>query len=440
MRPRSRSPAFWIVGGLLAILLVACGAIPLYGRITRWIEGDGFRALLDRETSKGLKFQAHYASMERVGLLGLHTDSFHGEKGTKTIVTMDAHDISGWFNPLGIALRHWEIHAIRIKSGTVMLQKTEATPGEPKGQKPIPWTALFWPYRVELEDVKVGDADVLFHLQEKESGIYHTVLEITPNGRDFEYDAQGGIFRTPMTPPLNIARIHLLIRKPRLYCPIFVLKDDPEHPEEQLQITGDAGLQDDRSIHVAADLKSLSIPPWLPEKYRANVLGHANGHLDYHSTGTGLETAEGRGSIESADAVLHDLPIVQQYVKITGSPDPGDLHLRICRSDLKWEQGAVTLEKIDAECAGVFKLTGNVTMAKDGTLSGELRLGLTGSYIKWLPTAKTAIFTEADGDYSTTTIHISGTAKKPVQDLSSRVLKELAKSPGTAIKLFFNAL
>ena len=70
-------------------------------------------------------------------------------------------------------------------------RKTDAKPGEPKGPPPIPWWAIFWPYRVQLEDVKCDDADVLFKLQEKESGIYHTFLEITPNGHDFEYDGKG---------------------------------------------------------------------------------------------------------------------------------------------------------------------------------------------------------------------------------------------------------
>jgi hypothetical protein len=429
----------WIIAGgtfVVVILLL----IPINGRITAWIEGDAFRAMLEREVSKGMKFDGHFAPLRRVGVLGMETDSFHGSNGRKTIVSMDAQNISGWFNPLGIALRHWELHGLHMDSGTVWLQKTEATPGEPKGVPPIPWTAIFWPYRVELEVVTCDDADVLFKLQGRESGIYHTFLDITPNGRDFEYDARGGTFRTPATPELNVEHIHLLIRKPRLYCEELNLCEAPALLEKQLVIKGEAGLQDDRSIKVSAVLNSLPVAPWLPESIRANVSGVANGHLDYLSTGTGIETAQAHGSVELANVVLHGLKLVQQYLKITASPDPGDLHLKTCRSDVRYNQGAITLENLAAECPGVFELTGTASAAKDGTLSGKLQLGLTDAYLKWLPKAKTVIFTTTDGDYHVATMHLSGTMRQPKQDLSPRVMKLLAKSPGTEIKLFFRAL
>jgi hypothetical protein len=434
-----RRPVLWILIGVGLVILVA--ALTLASeKATAIVSGPGFRQMIDKETSKGLKFEAHYQPLSRVGLLGLHTDSFLGDHGRKTIVSIQANDISGWFNPFGIGLRRWQLDDLHIKAGTVWLQKTEATPGEPKGPPPIPWWAIFWPYRVHLEDIKVDDATVLFKLQDKESGLYHIFLEITPNGRDFEYDGRGGVFKTPMTPALNLEHVHLLIRKPRLYCPIFVLGDDPDHPEEQMSVTGDAGLQDDKSMHVNAKIQSLSVSPWLPENLRAHVLGRMSGDVDYHSTGTGLETAQASGSIAIADGVLHQLPALEQYFKSTGSPDPGDLHLQTCQSDVRWEQGAIMAENLQIECPGVFRLTGHFNIAKDKTLTGELRLGLTDAYLTWLPSAKTTIFTIDDGDYHTTVIELSGTLQKPHQDLSARVLKQVEKSPLVAAKLFFNSL
>jgi hypothetical protein len=422
--------------GIIAGLVLSA----LNQKATDLIDGDGFRQMLDQETSKGMHFEANYAPLVRDGWLGLRTDSFHGDKGEKTIVSMDAHGVTGWFNPLGIGLRRWQVDDIHIQSGTVKLQKTEPTPGAPKGPSPIPWSALFWPYRVYLEDIKVDDADVLFDLQKKESGIYHTFLEITPNGRDFEYDGKGGTFQTPMTPALHLEHVHLLVRKPKLYCPVFILGDDPAHPEHHVSIHGEAGLQDDRSITVSAKIDSIQIGPWLGEKMRDHVLGQMSGQLDYHSTGTGLETASAKGALTVANGILHDLPVVKEYVKLTHCPDPGDLHLQVCQTDITYDQGALTAENFKIECPGVFKLEGTVTMAKDKTLSGQFQLGLTEPYTKWLPTAQTAIFTQTDGAYRTTTVHVSGTSEKPVQDLSPRVIREIEKSPLTEIKLFFRAL
>jgi hypothetical protein len=427
-----------ILGALVFVVVLITAFLILNARATSWVESPAFQDLLNHETSKGLKLKASYPPFHRVGLLGIRTDSFTGTDGYKTIVTLDAHDISGTFNPLGVALKRWEIDSIHIASGTVTIQKTEAEPGANKGVPWPPWWALFWPYRVHLADVKVDDAKVLWKLQEKESGIYDTRIEITPNGRDFEYDAHSGDFKTPVTPSLAVQHIHLLIRKPRLYCSEFILGDDPAHPDQQLRLKGDAGLQDDRSMRLKLDIASLKVARWLPEKMRAHVEGQMSGHFDYTSSGTGLETGKGSGKIAIANGVLRELAPVHRYVAVTGSPDPGAMALKVCQADMKWEEGAIIVENIEAECEGVFRLTGTITIAADKTLSGQVEFGLTDPYLKWLPTARSAIFTRDEGPYHFTPIHFSGTAQKPVQDLSPRIEHEVGKSPLLALKLFFN--
>jgi hypothetical protein len=429
---------FAVIAGSFAVVVFLTASVFINGWITSWVESPRFQGMLDRETSKGLKLKGSYAPFHRVGVFGLRTDSFTGTEGAKTIVTLQAQDISGTFNPLGVALRRWEIDSAHIKSGSVMLQKTEAEPGASKGVPWPPWWALFWPYRVHLADVKVDDANILWKLRDKESGIYDTRLEITPNGRDFEYDAHDGDFKTPMTPSLEVVHAHILIRKPRLYCSEFILGDDAAHPEQELRIEGDAGLQEDRSVRLKIDLAALKVAPWLPEKLRAHVEGQASGHFDYTSSGTGLETGKGDGKISIANGVLRGLPPVHQYIVVTGSPNPGEMALKVCRADMRWEAGAISAENIEVECDGVFRLTGTMTIAADQTLSGQVEFGLTDPYLRWLPTARTAIFTHDEGPYHFTTIHFSGTAQKPDQDLSPRVAHEVGKSPLLALKLFFN--
>jgi hypothetical protein len=427
---------FWIGAGILSAIVVLLVLAEENKRISNWIEGGSFQDLLNRETSKGLKLEANYAPLTREGLLGLRTDSFTGIKGQKAIVEMDAHEISGWFDPLGIARHRWQINDLHIKWGTVMLQVTQ-----PSGKKSpgMPWWGLFWPYRVHLEDVKVDDATALFMVKAKESGIYHTFLEITPNYHDFEYDARGGQFKTPLTPPLIVRHLHLLIRKPKLTCGEFVLGDDAAHPEEKLRIVGEAGLQEDRTMKFTADLFSLKLAPWLSEKLRSHVSGFANGHFGYISSGGTMETAQLQGHLSLVNVILHELAPVKSYINLTRSPDPGDLNLKTCEMDVNMKNGDLVIENLRAECDKVFDIEGNIKMAQDKTLSGELQVGLTDEYLHWLPTAETVIFTRKEGDYHFATVHVSGTVQKPEQDLSERIIREVEKSPQTGLKLFFHA-
>ncbi len=433
-RPRYFYPA---VGGAI-LLLVLVGAYLLNAYATTVVESDRFRAMLEMETAKGMHFQsAEYAPITRVGLFGMKADFGKGEKGFKTIVSMTGNDVTGAFNPLGIFLKRWQLQYLHFDTGTVTLQKTEPKPNEPKppGQ---PWYLFFWPDHVYLKDITCNDADVLFKLQDKESGIYHTYLDITPNGRDFEYDAKGGMFQIPVAPKLNVEHIHLLVRKPRLTCETMVLGDNPQLPDEQVRITGEAGLQQDRGINAKAEFDNLQVAPWLPKKMRSHVLGHFNGHVDYKSTGTGLETAQADGDLDVVQGVLHDIKAIKTYVDATRSPDPGDLTLNVCKVHVNLADGALSAQNLDVESQGVFHLTGTVRMAKDKSLSGELQLGLTTPYLRWLPTAETKIFTRSEDGYHFATVHISGTASKPQQDLSGRILTEIGNHPFVALKLFLN--
>jgi hypothetical protein len=189
---------------------------------------------------------------------------------------------------------------------------------------------------------------------------------------------------------------------------------------------------------LAMDLALLNVSPWLPEKLRPHVAGQASGHFDYASTGTGLETGKGAGKVSIINGVLRGLPVVHEYVVVTGSPDPGDMPLKVCQTDVRWEAGAITAENMEVESDGIFRLTGSITIAADKTLSGQVEFGLTDPYLHWLPTARTAVFTRDEGPYHFCTIHFSGTMQKPVEDLSPRIAHEVSKSPLLALKLFFN--
>lgn len=427
-----------LIGEALMVLTLGAAFPILNGRITTWVDSPGFLVMLNRETSKGLKLEGHYSSIHRVGWLGMQANSFTGTNGLKTIVSLQANAISVMFNPWGTVLRRWEIDSIHIKSGSVMLQKTKVSVNVEKQFPSPPWWALFWPDRFYLTDVRVDDANILWRLRNKESGIYHTFLEITPKGRDFEYDARGGELKTPVTPNLEVQYAHVLVRKPRLYCSEFLLGDDTAHPERRLRAQGDAGLEEDRSIHLQVDLTALRVSPWMPEKLRHHVRGLVSGHLEYASLDTGLDTATGHGHLTVANGVLYGLAIVHRYVTLTGSPDPGDMALKVFQADVRWREGAITVENLKMECEGVFRLEGTITISKDQALGGEIELGLTDPYLQWLPTATQTIFTRDEGPYYFTTVHLSGTVDDPEQDLSSRLAKEAEKSPMVELKLFFN--
>jgi len=96
----------WAVGAV-AILLIA-GAIGiawLNPQLTHYIESDGFRTELEKETAKGLHFpDGHYAPIHRKGFLTAGADRFQADSGRKALRAIDAHGITARFNPWGVFL------------------------------------------------------------------------------------------------------------------------------------------------------------------------------------------------------------------------------------------------------------------------------------------------------------------------------------------------
>ncbi len=70
-----------------AIAIVAAAGIALVNpRITRYVEGDAFRAELEKQTAKGLHFPAStYAPIRRTGFLSAASDGFRAREWPQSV-------------------------------------------------------------------------------------------------------------------------------------------------------------------------------------------------------------------------------------------------------------------------------------------------------------------------------------------------------------------
>src|SRR5207244_7988119 len=193
----------WAVAPLAILLIVgAIGIAWLNPQLTHYIEGDHFRAELEKETAKGLHFPSgQYAPIHRAGFLSAMSDGFRAENGRKAMKSMDARGITAKFNPLGFFLRRWQLDDVHIQSGEVEIQTYAPTP-EPSTAKP--WFHIFLPRRVYLKRVESGPADVTWRFRGEKGGFFDTRLVITPHGRDFNYQANGGTLKMALIPNLQL--------------------------------------------------------------------------------------------------------------------------------------------------------------------------------------------------------------------------------------------
>jgi len=423
-----------ILAGTIGIaLLVGALALALLNpRLTRYVESDAFRAELEKQTAKGLHFpNGKYAPIRRTGFLTASSDGFRAQNGRKAMTSMDAHRITATFDPLGVFLRRWQLDEVHIQSGEVGIQTYEPKP-EPSPSKP--WYHIFLPNRVYLQRVWSEPADVTWRFRNEKGGFFGTRLLITPHGRDFNYQANGGTMKSALIPDLPLKHTHLRITKKLLTLYSLELAAGPAG-DGTIHGEGTAGTGEDKSVDFKVRFDKLPIREWLPASWKDHVAGAAAGDVHWRGKNPKIETASVKGSLRVQEGRVRSLPFLQKLASITGKKSIEQLELNECSAEVHWESPKLEIKNIAIEDKGKFRMEGLVSV-REKSLGGAIRLGVAREYLEWLPQPE-EVFANERGGYLWTTVHLSGTIEQPQQDLSPRIIDALKESPGDFLSLVF---
>ena len=426
--PHRRFWLFFLIG--VAVLMALAVAL-VNPQLTRYVESQEFREELDKQTSKGLHFEGRYKAIRRTGFLTARTEGFVGENGVKAIKTISTGEADAKFNPWGIFLRRWQLDYIRIPSGKAEIQTYEP---KPENKPPKPWYTIFLPDRVYLKKVECAAADVTWQLRGRKAGFFQTRLLITPHGRDFEYRASGGTMKTGMVPDLALRQIHLLITKELLELYELELAPDRES-KGRIQVKGQAGMKQDKSLSVEMKFSSIPVDPWIPEAWASLFRGVASGDVVWNGRDMTIETSSGRGMFRIEGGRVAGAPFLEDAAAVTGKESIEEIALSRCSLEFEWTYPRAEVKQIEIEAEGVFHIRGGVVIDNQ-RLSGSVQFGATRKYLEWLPRAEEIFARESDG-YLWATVNLAGSLQDPKEDLSPRVGELLKKSPGAAIGIFF---
>ena len=423
----------WVLpSGLLTILvltiLIAIGWLNPW--LTHYEESDAFRAVLAKETAKGLHFPAgEYAPIRRTGFLTAASDGFRAQNGRKALTAFEAHGITARFNPLGVLLRRWQLDQVHIQSGEVAIQvyQPELEPSPAK-----PWYHIFLPDRVYLKRVWSEPGDVTWRFRNEQGGFFATRLLITPYDRDFEYQATGGTLKLGLIPDLPLRHTHMLITKTQLTLYTLDLAAGPGG-DGFIHGKGTAEMREDRSVDFKVKFDQLPIREWLPAGWKEHVGGVAAGDLHWWGKNPKLEAASVQGSLRVQGGRVHGLPFLEKLASITQKKSFAKLELNECSADVDWNSPNAQIKNIAIEDKGKLRIEGSVAV-REKSLGGAIQLGITREYLDWLPRAED-VFTRQEAGYLWTAVHLSGTIDQPQQDLSPRIIEALKESPSAFLSL-----
>ena len=415
------------------LIAVGIGAAFFYTPLlTRYIEGDAFRAAMEKETAKGLHFpECRYSPIRRTSAFTAQAESFEARNGMKAMKSLDAHGITATFDPLGVFVRQWRFADVHMQSGNVEIQIYKANP---EAVSPKPWFAIFLPNRVYLKRIETPQANVTWRFRGEQAGFFGTQLLITPHGLDFEYFATGGRLKMALLPDLDLRRAHLLITKTLLTLYDIDLASN-SRSAESIHAQANASIGKDKSIDLRANVDQVPIRSWLPAEWKEHLAGYAFGDLHWAGQDPKLESSSGEGSLRVSNGRIDSLPVLEKLAELSQKKSFEHLALSDCSLRFGWKFPKINIENIAIEEKGKFRIEGEMSI-EQRRLRGTIRLGLTREYLDWLPNPEEVFSRKQDG-YLWTNVHLSGTIDDPGQDLSPRIIELFKQSPGAYLRLLF---
>ena len=421
---------------MIVSVITAAGLVIIFSAnptLDRYVNSFGFRNALEKETAKGLHFtDFKFGAIRRTGPLSAASDQGLGRNGRKAMTSLDAQKITAHFDPAGFFLRRWSIDDLHVEHAEIGIQVYEPKP-EPTPARP--WFAFLLPDRVYLNHVWSDHADITWQMRGARAGIFDTRLVITPHGRDFEYQASGGVLRNPPLPGLGVKKVHLLITK-TLFALYGLDVVSGEHGS--IHAEGSAATREDKKLDFKISWDDLTVAEWLPSSLQGHFMGNAYGELRWTGPEYKLGSATMRGRLQIKNGHVAKIDFLDQIAVIAGRPDLRNLTLNECSGSFVWQKSGCQLTDLAVEEKGKFRIEGAVSLA-DRSLGGKIDLGLAPDYLTWLPHPE-EVFPRESGGYRWTTVHLTGTPENPQQDLSPRVLEALKGSPsallGAALREF----
>ena len=418
---------------IFLLIAVGIGAAFFYTPLlTRYIEGDAFRAAMEKETAKGLHFpECRYSPIRRTSAFTAQAESFEARNGMKAMKSLDAHGITATFDPLGVFVRQWRFADVHMQSGNVEIQIYKANP---EAVSPKPWFAIFLPNRVYLKRIETPQANVTWRFRGEQAGFFGTQLLITPHGLDFEYFATGGRLKMALLPDLDLRRAHLLITKTLLTLYDIDLASN-SRSAESIHAQANASIGKDKSIDLRANVDQVPIRSWLPAEWKEHLAGFAFGDLHWAGQDPKLESSSGEGSLRVSNGRIDSLPVLEKLAELSQKKSFEHLALSDCSLRFGWKFPKINIENIAIEEKGKFRIEGEMSI-EQRRLRGTIRLGLTREFLDWLPNPEEVFSRKQDG-YLWTNVHLSGTIDDPGQDLSPRIIELFKQSPGAYLRLLF---
>ena len=412
--------ALWLLGG--AALLAVAGYFSFSFWLNHYLQSGAFRELLNRKTSTFFHAEGEYMPIQRNGF-SFYSDGYaaHGKAGAP-LKDLRADQIRADFASPPVTQGAWQVSSLQIQRLKIDLGEgshpvAESDAAESGKAAPSLGGSSWVPDRFELKHARIEETNLEWSPLGRAGNLRQMRVMLEPDGRDLVASGYGGQLRQAGWPAIQVDHVKLRCRYPDLFITDSLMKIGES---DAISVSGQAGMDQGRTLDLLVKFNGVSISPHLPEDWRAGLKGVASGEA--HVTGQ-LENAESlqaTGSISLTGGQLEALPILNQIAAFTSTQQFRQFALQKAEARFIWTNSLLSVSSLVAQSDGLIRLEGGFTFEK-GILQGVFQLGVTPTSLRWLPGSRTRVFTQEREGYAWTTLQVSGPLEHLNEDLSARL-------------------
>lgn len=420
---------FLTAGILIFIVLCLLSAVLGYRWVRGFLRSDDFRVLLGDEAGKLLEAKAQFTPFEWDGW-GVRTEKLSAT-GEGKIVSLEASGLEASVDVGAVwdrvyRLQDIVVRQIDLKADFTKKSQPADAPSEVAIDEMHPSTgeSHFWdrflPNEFEMTGLRVASMGGSA-LSEQGKWVWSgTSTNVKPGSGRGSYDIEvvGGKIDTPI---VLLPEVKLQSASARYVGDQLYLTDARLEALERanLQLSGDFDFNK-KEWNLKGDLAGATCEELVSPDWRQRLMGELNSNFRVEKRGA--DEAEITGSLKLERGVLTALPILDKIAAYTGALRFRRLALSNAQLDFRKLGEDVELKNISIISEGLVHVTGNVNLHGDEITLGQLRVGVTPGTLAHLPGAETKVFKPGEKGLLWTPVTISGSIKKPREDLSERLI------------------
>lgn len=412
-RPRRRPRRLgWTAASLLLLLVIAAGGARWW--VGRFLHGEAFRRLINQKTSAALQAEGEYLPLHWTGNTA-YSDGFYA-RGWPASPLRDLRldQIRAELDVYGLLHRTWRVNALEIQR----LQATLHTPPVPVAPTANARPATRRGFRFELGPVQINDANLTWPMGTHDTGTVRRVqitLETGPGLLDAH--GSGGELLLPQWPAMKLGPFHV-----RSQATTVSVIDSQLAFRDGGTVTASGQLQlAGGDSQLAVQFGDVPVTPWLPADWRGRLTGKATGEGQLRGAVTSPSTLTVTGKVRLTNGRLEALPVLERIALFTGTAQFRSITLQKAEAEFTWQNPRLAIRQVHLESTGLLRIEGGCVI-EEGIVAGEFEVGVAADTLRWLPGARTKVFTVERDGYLWTTVKVRGPARELQEDLSGRLI------------------